>query len=49
MAKKQLNVNFNQSFLQTLDNKVTLKGITVRLTNLTTYVNKSVCLIEAAL
>ena len=32
MVKKQLNVNFNQSFLQTVDNKVLLKEIRVHLT-----------------
>ena len=26
MAKKQLNVNFNQSFLKTVDNKVICTG-----------------------
>ena len=32
MAKKQLNVNFNQSFPQAVENKVLLKGIRVHLT-----------------
>ena len=36
MAKKQLNVNFNKSFLQTVDNKVKFEEIRVHLTNLTT-------------
>ena len=32
MAKKQLNVNFNQSLLQTAENKLLLKEIRVHLT-----------------
>ena len=32
MTKKQLNVNFNQSFLSTGDNKVLLKEIRINLT-----------------
>ena len=37
MAKKQLNVNFNQSFLETVD-KVILKEIRVHLTDLTNLI-----------
>ena len=36
MAKKQLNVNFNQSFLWTVDNKVLLKEIRIHLPDLAT-------------
>ena len=38
MAKKQLNVNFNQSFLETVDNKVILKEIRVHLTDFTNLI-----------
>ena len=38
MAKKQLNVNFSQSILETVDNKIILKEIRVHLTDLTNLI-----------
>ena len=39
MARKQLNVNFNQSFLQAVDNKVLLKEITAHFNFTLTFNN----------